>query len=341
MQRLITNIKTYDLVQPSAGTYPDFLEHMMKCDTFGLDQFTSSETIHRYVTSYTMKGNVSSAAWSETLYALTQDTSAAGASARSITYTLTHELCKSRFLSRYEALFIGAGDKLAYTTNCVYKMSVKNIDLSEPANEGKSTFTWNKLVNVYKVRPGEFKLMSMYHFAATYCITNNKAYIDIVPDFYGYNEHPNWTLKDEVSKCQLIFHKPWRSIAELEGETGYASELQSFMWISIYPPRLAVAIVQKKLKWKHDIITDGGIGRTHDDTANSASLDYQLPNSSQNGQAAAVIMSHYNVAEDSGSWADAEFAGLPYNGQHHDWSVKRDEPPFNAGQNLKKYKDAF
>jgi hypothetical protein len=174
-------------------------------------------------------------------------------------------------------------------------MSVKNIDLSELTDDGKSTFTWNKLVNGYISLPGEFNLMSLYRFSVTSFITKNKAYVDMVSHFFGYNDYPSWPLKDEFSKWQLIFHKPWRSITELEGENGHAPELHSFVWSSIYPPRLDVAIMRKKLKWNHDSTTDGGIVRNHDVTTNSASQDYQLPNSSQNDHASAVTMPHDNV----------------------------------------------
>jgi hypothetical protein len=95
MQHLLTNSDGCDLVQHSGGTYPEFVEHMMKCGTFGLE-FTSSDTINRYVTSYNTKGNVSLMAWIETLHALTHNASSAGTSVRSITYKFMDEICKSR-----------------------------------------------------------------------------------------------------------------------------------------------------------------------------------------------------------------------------------------------------
>jgi hypothetical protein len=52
-------------------------------------------------------------------------------------------------------------------------------------------------------------------------------------------------------------------------------------------------------------------------------------------------MSHDNVTEDSGLRYDANFLGFPDGGPYHEWSVKRYDPLSNAGQTLKKYKDAF
>jgi hypothetical protein len=197
MQCLLTNINTYDLVQQSGDNYPEFVEHMMERGTFGLEQFTSSDTIKICVTSYNKNGTVSSAAWSETRYALEQDAVAAGASVRSITYKFMNNPCKSRSLSRDEASFIDAVGKLDYNTNRVYKTSVKKINLIKLVDDGKSTFTWKRLVQAYKARPGEFNLMSLYRFAAMSFITQTKACIDIEPHIFRYDEYPRWPLKEE------------------------------------------------------------------------------------------------------------------------------------------------
>jgi hypothetical protein len=57
---------------------------------------------------------------------------------------------------------------------CVYKTSVKIIHISELADDGKTTFTWNKLVKAYGERPDEFTLMSLYLFAAMSFITKKR-----------------------------------------------------------------------------------------------------------------------------------------------------------------------
>ena len=337
MQRLLTNNSSYSRVQAQGKSYEAFVEHMLECGTFGLEQYSSSECINRYVTSYNTKGNKSSASWTNTLYDLTKDASTSARSLFSITFKFMNEMSKSRSLSRDEASFVLAGGKLPYNTMPTYKASVKNVDLDELSDNKKSVFTWKKLIFAYKARPLDLDRFSLYIFASKYFITKNRVPVDIVPHFFGYVSEPSWPLEEDYSKWQLIFHHPWRdSVDSLAIDGKFVPALEAFMWSGGYPTRSAVAILRKKLKWTHSETTDHGMGRNAAGTTNSDSQDSQLPASSQNEEAAEAPEDITAVAEDSGAWTDAYFAALPDGGPDHDWSARLHEQLPSGGANIER-----
>ena len=132
--------------------YKDFVGHMVDCNTFGLEQYSSSDCICRYVVGYNTKGHKSSQSWSKTLQNLTQIGAAAGQSLRSVTYKFMNEMCKSRSMSRDEASYILSGGRLVWNTLQVKKASVNNVTLDELTGETKTTFTWKNFLKSYKER---------------------------------------------------------------------------------------------------------------------------------------------------------------------------------------------
>ena len=73
----------------------------------------------------------------------------------------------------------------------------------------------------------------------------------MIPQFFGYNNHASWPMKEDFAKWNLTLFKPWRaSEEELKGEyETFREALEEYMWnFDEFPGSIRAEILRSKRK---------------------------------------------------------------------------------------------
>ena len=77
----------------------------------------------------------------------------------------------------------------------------------------------------------------------------------IIPQFFGYNNHPSWPLKEDYSKWMLTLYKPWRlhNDETKDNYQDFKSSLIDYMWNENFPRSILHSILRCKLNLLDEI----------------------------------------------------------------------------------------
>jgi hypothetical protein len=218
-QHVLTNNLIYDQIISLDIPYHNFAERQLKLDLFGLEKCRAVDNLIEYVTSYIINGNKSSANWTQIMKSIANDMcQGEKKSPRSVSYKFLVEIGKARSISHDEACFLLAGGQLSYNTFPVYKCSVPSIDQADFPDTAVSchnNFKWYNIVRKYKERDASMFQLSLCFFVANHCVKKHGSFVQVVPQFFGYESKLPWPLEEEYSKWDLILYQSWLGVIKL------------------------------------------------------------------------------------------------------------------------------
>ena len=181
----------------------------------------------------------------------------------------------------------------------------------------KKKFTWANIVQKYKARETQWEDFNIYKYCVYAWRDDGKK---IIPQFFGFNDHPTWPLEESYSKWNLVLFKPWREqIETLKGRhTTYADALWDYIYEENFPASKRFQILRAKRKEKPlDLASENYFGgeqrNTPTDDAGNTNNYLQ-----EAADAATSPIADDNEYEDMG---DTMFRNLPTNiPEGYDWS---------------------
>ena len=374
LQRFLGQNISVPGLDPDASSRQTFYTSLFLAGREGFCRFSCSDSCQRYATGYCCKGSKASLEWSKTLQQIASAyvnndplvspssvtfgrgrsvslprAAHAGSGMGSVVTTFMRSLGRARDVPKDEACFSLSGGSMTGTTLEVRHCSVSSIAASDvvrtataaadpPESATSSSFTITNLKTRYRGRDKDDPALSeltMYEYAATKLLKTR-----VVPMFYGFNDNPSWPLDENYSQITLMLHKKWdNDVTELKAADGtYATTLEEYMFDDRFPQRIAVQIMQKKMKWVHKQDANSSLADTG--AVDSTPTSQREDDLNSDAAAAAVmhdpniIGEHSNEEEISDDFLDT----LPPPPDGYDWSAGRSE---GAEVWLHNYKQEF
>ena len=147
----------------------------------------------------------------------------------------------------------------------------------------------------------------------------------IIPQFFGFNNHPTWPLEEAYSKWNLVLFKPWREKNETlkEGYTTYAEALWDYIYDDKFPALKRFQILRAKRKEKPPDLSSAdyfGGEQRNTPTADAGNTNTYLQ------EAADAATSPFTNDNDYKDMGDTMFCNLPTNIPYgYDWSKDFDD----------------
>ena len=134
-------------------------------------------------------------------------------------------------------------------------------------------FTWNNIRDCYSERSTELNNLNVYQYCANHWVEGKQ----IIPQFFGYYDHPSWPLTEDYAKWTLILFKPWRISTEnvKSNHLTYAAALMDYLFHDDFPQSKRYQILRAQRKEK-PIDFDEGTFLGPDDNANDNEEDEDI-----------------------------------------------------------------
>jgi hypothetical protein len=166
--------------------------------------------------------------------------------------------------------------------------------------------------------------LSLYLFAVNHCVKKNGSFVQIVPQFFGYESKLSWPLEEEYSKWVLLLYQSWLGdIESMKIDGSYVTDLKAFLSAPDCPNFIAMAILQKELGWKFNKTADQSMSRDHNGETGAVCTDSQVTEGSQH-QAALDIMEEEEGPENVADLGGEAFRDLPDGGPYYVWNTNYD-----------------
>jgi hypothetical protein len=210
IQRFMNNAITFhDFCERYDGecdTYDDFCKIMDRHGWRGLESASGCNIANDYTCSYQCKGASSTEDWSKCLRVLENNLmDIAG--------------------SKDEASFMLSGGRLAFTSNPVKIISMKNIELSDigdvAGDPRKQSF--EAMRKRYETRAGLVGV-NLYKY-----IAKHNQSTEVIPHLIGYKNFPSWPLEEHYAKNVLQLYKPYQDDHHHDGFNSYVEALTEFL----------------------------------------------------------------------------------------------------------------
>ena len=144
---------------------------------------------------------------------------------RSLVGKSMHMIAKSRDCSKDEASFMLSGGRLAFTSNPVKIISMKNIELSDigdvAGDPRKQSF--EAMRKRYETRAGLVGV-NLYKY-----IAKHNQSTEVIPHLIGYKNFPSWPLEEHYAKNVLQLYKPYQDDHHHDGFNSYVEALTEFL----------------------------------------------------------------------------------------------------------------
>ena len=257
--------------ETSMEEYENLINNLRMQGKSGLEQYTGAETYEEYLCGYACKDIENSQNWIISCMSISEaflnkDDNRDTKNLRSLVAKHQNEIIAQRSVTRDQTQYCLAGGQLRRTTNgSTRKFSVNEIEIQSIKKDDKDDdtkeskdYSWQGIEAGYKKYAQSTKPISLYEYIAY--VHHGKKNVIEIPHALGYDYYPSWPLKEEYSKWQLTFYKPWnKSIDELRHKDGtFASALEEFMFDSKYPSRNRNKIL--KIKNKRSSVIDQSEG---------------------------------------------------------------------------------
>eukprot|EP00956_Cyclotella_meneghiniana_P014574 scaffold21883_cov60-Cyclotella_meneghiniana.AAC.2 len=257
-----------------AEGYEKFSNNLVAAGCGGLEHHNGAHIVLRYVTGYCCKGNTNSEEWETSLRSLTEKYCEKEGNQEKTVKSLIakhmNEITNTMSCSKDEVVYqVGGGLYKRSPGELKMKCSVtaQFVDRLGDNNEGNDTgqdndgggfvepevevedksFTWENISKRYKARPEEDNDLNVYKWVATRWRDKKR----VIPQFFGYNNHASWPMKEDFAKWNLTLFKPWRaSEDELKGEyETFREALEEYMWnFDEFPGSIRAEILRSKRK---------------------------------------------------------------------------------------------
>lgn len=246
------------------------LSHLSAAGAIGVDRYCGSSLAVDYTVNYFTLGGMNSEAWNQSCLSLAKAfcDKEEQKSLRSVVAKSMYEVTKEMSVPRDETIYKLCGGKLVCTSDeSTSKFSVnerevvgikkKNgADISDEINtddadakvDDDNSFTWQRICKRYMSRDKQSENMNLYKFI----VYKWKSRALTIPQFMGYDNKVSWPLKEEYSKWQLTFFKPWRkSVDELKLNGSYSNALMGYLTNEEFPISTRYQILKRKIKAAH------------------------------------------------------------------------------------------
>ena len=329
--------------------YKKFTSNMIAAKMGGLEPGQSENLLEEYLTGYACKGGESSAEFEETQQIITDKYCAMDSnstkSLRSLMGKQMNAVTGGMSVTRDQCQFILSGGKLKRNSGGTVKKCsltsfyLQNLStLEDNSNSAdKKTFTWNNIRDCYSVRSAELNNLNVYQYCANHWVPGK----EIIPQFFGYHDHPAWPLTEDYAKWTLILFKSWTISPEnvKNNHVTYAAALMDHLFHDDFPQSKRYQILRAQRKEK-PINMDEGTFLGPDDIGQTPTNEDSRNNEEFELAAQAQLSPTTNLNDDNYEDMNEEmFSEIPDRiPDEHDWSAQYDERLESA---LNNYKQKF
>ena len=243
------------------------LSYLSAAGLIGVDRYCGSSLTVDYTVNYFTVGGMNSEGWNQSCLSLAKALCDKDQqkSLRSVVSKSMHEVTKEMSVPRDETIYKLCGGKLVRTSDeTTSKCSVNETDIADIKKKSntdvtdgittvdadinvsnENSFTWNRICKRYTSRDKQLENLNLYKFI----VKCWKSKASTIPQFMGYDNKVSWPLREEYSKWQLTFFKPWRkSVDELKVDGSYSKALVEYIANKEFPISTKYQIVKCKIR---------------------------------------------------------------------------------------------